>query len=348
MELGGLRRALRGGMLLAIVFVATGCASETPMPAPAPTPTYSSTYTAPEAMAIAPLTGMPVPVGALLTPSIAAKVDNHPDARPQVGLEHTDIVFEELVEGGMSRYVAVWQSNVPAEIGPVRSIRPMDPDIISPLGGIVAYSGGQSRFVAAMQAAPVVNVIHGSGTDDTFYRTDSKDSPHDVLVRAPLVIAQHLDLAPPPQQFAYSLDAASSTGAKDGAPIARIDLVIGGLATPSWGWDAASGKWLRFMTGGAPDTDSAGAQLGAANVIVLRVGVSYDGGIPKTELVGSGEAWIATSGGVVHATWSKGSMTDRIRLVDASGVTIRLAPGNTWVELVPLDGAVNFTAPPAA
>lgn len=76
-----------------------------------------------------------------------------------MGLQHTDIVFEELVEGGLTRYVAVWHSNVPAEIGPIRSIRPMDPDIISPLGGIVAYSGGQYRFVQLMRATPVHNAI---------------------------------------------------------------------------------------------------------------------------------------------------------------------------------------------
>ena len=81
-------------------------------------------------------------------------------------------MFEELVEGGLTRYVAVWQSDVPAEIGPIRSIRPMDPDIISPLGGIVAYSGGQDRFVRAMKATSVYNAIHGqSDTADLMYRT---------------------------------------------------------------------------------------------------------------------------------------------------------------------------------
>ena len=71
------------------------------------------------------------------------KIDNHEDARPQVGLNRTDLVFEELVEGGLTRYVAVWHSDVPDAVGPVRSIRPMDPDIVAPLGGIIAYSGGQ-------------------------------------------------------------------------------------------------------------------------------------------------------------------------------------------------------------
>ena len=136
-------------------------------------------------MSLAPLTGE-VAAAPITTPSLAAKVDNHPGARPQFGLERADIVVEELVEGGLTRYVAIWQSDVPDEIGPVRSIRPMDPDIISPFGGIVAYSGGQYRFVEAMEATGVYNAIHGqSDTEDTFYRTDLRDSPHDVIVRAP-------------------------------------------------------------------------------------------------------------------------------------------------------------------
>ena len=333
-------------LVVALAVALAGCA---PGPMPVPTPTYTSTYVAPAPESIAPLTGE-VTAAQITTPSIAAKVDNHPDARPQFGLERTDIVFEELVEGGLTRYVAIWQSDVPAEIGPVRSIRPMDPDIISPFGGIVAYSGGQYRFVKAMEATGVYNAIHGqSDTADTFYRTDLRDSPHDVIVLAPQVIAQHLDLVAPTQQFPYSLDVPSSTAATDGTPISAVNLVIGVAATPGWAWDPAGLHYLRFMTGGAPDTDFAGAQLTTVNLVVLRVIVTYDDDVPKTELIGGGEAWISTGGGTIHGSWSKGSPTDRIRIIDDNGVPVRLAPGNTWIELVPLDGSVDFVAPaPAA
>jgi hypothetical protein len=106
-----------------------------------PVPSYTSSYKAPDPTGLAPLRGTTVSAGSLANPSLAAKVDNHEEARPQYGLQFADIVFEELVEGGLTRYVAIWQSNIPVQIGPVRSIRPMDPDIISPFGGIVAYSG---------------------------------------------------------------------------------------------------------------------------------------------------------------------------------------------------------------
>jgi hypothetical protein len=332
-----------GAAVIAILgLLLSGCVDA---PMPVPTPTYTSNYVPPPPIVLTPLTGQVIAAGTVLGPSLAAKIDNHVDARPQVGLEHTDLVFEELVEGGLTRYVAVWQSDVPAEIGPIRSIRPMDPDIISPLGGIVAYSGGQFRFVQAMKDTGVYNAIHGqSDTEAVMYRTDTKKAPHNVLVRAPELIAQHTDLVAPGQQFAFAPDAAASTAAREGTPTATIALRFGAPSTPSWTLDPATGRYLRSQGGGA-DLDSAGAQLSAANVIVARVAIGNDGGVPRTELIGSGEAWVSSAGATVHATWSKGSRTDPIRLVDDTGTVVRLAPGNTWIELVPLSGDVQFSAP---
>ena len=341
-------RAGRVGVLTALgvsVLLIGGCAAEVlPLPTVPTEPPYVSTYEPPPAYDIAPLSGQAIEVGALTAPSLAAKVDNHPNARPQVGLESTDVVFEELVEGGLTRYVAVWHSTVPAVIGPVRSIRPMDPDIISPFGGIIAYSGGQDRFVQMMRAAPVYNAIHGQrDTDDTFFRGDNAPAPHNVLVKAPEVIAQHLNLAAPVQQFAFADSIAAATATKEGAPTAGIAMRFGSQSAPSWAWDAASERWLRFQTGGAPDTDSSGASLTSVNVVVLRVEVQVIQSIPTTQLIGSGEAWVSTGGATIRATWSKSSMTEPIRIVDENGVAVRLAPGNTWVELVPLAGSVDFS-----
>jgi hypothetical protein len=328
--------------VVAVALTLSGCVD---LPMPVPTPTYTSTYVAPPPISLTPLTGQVIAAGTVLGPSLAAKIDNHVDAWPQVGLEHTDLVFEELVEGGLTRYVAVWQSDVPAEIGPIRSIRPMDPDIVSPLGGIIAYSGGQSRFVQAMKATDVYNAIHGqSDTEDVMFRTNTKPAPHNVLVRAPELIAKHAELVAPPQLFAFAPDAAASTAMREGSPFATIALRFGAPSKPSWTVDPGSGRYLRSQAGVA-DLDSAGGQLSAANVIVLRVTIGNDGGVPKTQLIGSGEAWVSSNGSTVHATWSKGSRTDAIRLVDDTGTVVRLAPGNSWIELVPAAGDVQFTTP---
>lgn len=339
---GGRRRIGAAWALIAATGLLAGCTSVAPAPMPSPTPDYTSDYETPAPVVLAPLTGVAVDDPASLAhPSLAAKVDDHSAARPQVGLEATDLVFEELVEGGLTRYVAVWHSRIPAEIGPIRSIRPMDPDIISPLGGIVAYSGGQQRFVALMRDTNVYNAIHGMrDTDAVMYRTKTKSAPHNVLVKAPELIAMHTDLAPPAQQYSYAADVASSTAAHEGQPVAGINLTFGAPSHPSWTWDVASGRWLRAQNG-AVDYDSNGAQLSAVNVVVVRVPVSTGLGVPKTELIGGGEALVLSGGKLVHATWSKGDRLAPIRLVDDSGAVIRLAPGNSWFELVPVGGAAD-------
>jgi hypothetical protein len=331
-------------LLTAVALTATACVpvepavSTTPTSSPTATPTPTPT---PEPVFLAPLTGISIPEGSAANPSIAAKIDNHPAARPQVSLEIADIVFEELVEGGLTRYLAVWQSTVPAELGPVRSVRPMDPDIVSPFGGIIAYSGGQERFVALMQEAPVYNAIHGQAdTESTFFRTKEKTSPHNVLVKAQEVVAQHAELAAPAQQFGYATATVAASTAV-GTATSTLNLTFSQQSTRTWTWDAARGAFTRSQDG-AVDVDSAGSPYGASNVIVLRVPVTVSQDIPKTELIGTGEAWVSSGGATVHATWSKASATERIMLVDDAGAQILLTPGNSWVELVPNAGAVEF------
>jgi hypothetical protein len=298
--------------------------------APAPTPTPEA-----PAMAIQPLRGTQVPPETIAGPALAAKIDNHVAARPQVGLDHTDIVFEELVEGGLTRYVAVWFSDVPAEIGPVRSIRPMDPDIVSPFAGIIAYSGGQQRFVDMMQNTPVHNAIHGGSDDRFMYRTRSKAAPHNVIVKAQELRAAYADVAAPVQQFAFSQRPQSASAAAYGAAANGFDLFFSAKESRTWRWDAGSARFVRSQNGAA-DMDSAGGQLGATNVVVMSVSIDWAyGDIPKTVMVGTGPAWVATGGKVLQVTWTKASREAPIQLTNQYGTPVYLAPGNTWVELVP-------------
>lgn len=337
------RLAVTVGVLVAAL-VFSGCAAE-PTDAAAASATPSATMASaeptptpmPEAppMAVQPLRGTQVPAETITGPALAAKIDNHPAARPQVGLDHTDIVFEELVEGGLTRYVAVWFSDVPAEIGPVRSIRPMDPDIVSPFGGLIAYSGGQQRFVDMMLNTPVHNAIHG-GVDDRFmYRTRSKAAPHNVLVQAQDLRAAYADVPPPAQQFAYSQRPQTASAAAYGSVANGFDLFFSAKESRSWRWDAGSGRYLRSQNG-SPDMDSAGGQLAATNVVALSVGIDWAyGDIPKTVMVGSGPAWVSTGGKAIQVTWTKASADAPIALTNQYGTPVYLAPGNTWVELVP-------------
>jgi hypothetical protein len=341
-----MRRRLGVAAMLVAVALVAGCTAEMPTtPSASPSPDYESTYEAPDPTGIAPLAGTTIPAGSLAHAALSAKIDNHWDARPQYGLERTDIVFEELVEGGITRYVAVWHSDIPEMLGPIRSIRPMDPEIAGSLGGIIFYAGGQPHFVQMMRETSLYNAIHGQGDTAAYmYRSADRRAPHNVIVRAQEFLAAHSDLAAPPQQFAYALDTASSTAAKDGTPTGTLQLVFSNSSAPGWTWDAASGRYLRWQDG-APDLDANGVQLSAANVVTLRVPVTNGYGVPKTELLGTGEAWVTTGGGTVHGSWSKAGIADAITLRDDAGITIRLGAGNTWVELVPLEGSVSIAPP---
>lgn len=333
--------------MLVLVLVG-GCAAE-PMPAPSPSaspsaaPVYVDTYVEPEATTVAPLRGTTVAAGTVSGPALSAKVDNHPSARPQFGLEHTDIVYEELVEGGMTRYVAIWQSTVPDVIGPVRSIRPMDPDIISPYRGIVAYSGGQYQFVVRMQRTPVVNAIHGqSNTRDTFYRVKGRPGPHDVLVRATQVIEDFGPLDAPRQNWAYALTTDASTAAKEGTPASVVRYRFSSLMWGTWTYKPDTERYYRQQANRGPDLDTAGNQLTATNLVVLRVAVKNLSTVPTTILNTTGEAWVATGGRVIHGSFTKASQNAPLYLYDDKGFTIQLGAGNTWVELIPLTGSVTF------
>lgn len=341
-----LRGCAAAALALAIVVTSSSCTTTlTPVKAnSSPSPSVSAEPAPPKPQFdLAPLRGTSVAAGALAHASIAAKIDNHPDARPQVGLERTDVVFEELVEGGLTRYVAVWQSDIPDLLGPVRSIRPMDPEIISAFGGIVAYSGGQERFVNLMRQAPVYNAIHGQAdTASTFYRGTQARSPHNVIVKAKELLAQHTDLAAPAQQFNFASTIPLASAPTEGSPQRVISYRFSAEMAGSWTWDVGTSRYLREQ-GRGPDLDTNRAQLAATNVVVLRVPVTNGLGVPKTELIGSGEAWVSTGGSTMHGSWSKASATSPIRLLGDNGFTTRLAAGNTWIELVPLEGSVAFT-----
>lgn len=336
----GRRAAVRIVAAVVPVLLLAACTAETPRPSATAKPTatekaWVSTYTPPPATELAPLRGTNVAPGTLDHPSLAVKIDNHNAARPQIALERADIIFEELVEGGLTRYVGIWHSDIPPLIGPVRSIRPMDPDIITPFGGIVAYSGGQPRFVKAMEATPVVNAVFDYDRSGLFYRLNTKTSPHNVVVKARTLIGRYPKLAKPRQQFAYAANAASSSAVVDGKAIRTIQTRFSTARWPSWAWNAKANYYLRSQEG-APDRNNKGAQLKATNVVVMRVGIDRRyGDVPKTTMIGSGEAWVSTGGKSLRATWVKRYPSSPISLVDGNGVTIRLAAGNTWIELVP-------------
>lgn len=340
---GGPFASLAASMLVASGFVLTGCAAvpiDILIPTTAPRPAADSGT--PLAVAYAPLRGTPADGAALQHPSLAVKIDNHEDARPQIALNRSDIVFEELVEGGLTRYLVVWHSDIPDAVGPVRSIRPMDPDIASPFGGIIAYSGGQPYFVDLMKATPLVNLVFDEEDSGLFERADDRPGPHDVILDATEAVRRNEALPPPAVQFAYGTADPLVAPGLEALPTTLIELAFSEGRSPSWNWDPTVYAWLRSQEG-EPDMEASGDRVRATNVVTLRVAIAWPyEEVPLTVMVGTGEAWVSVAGRTAHGTWSKDAAGAPIVLTADDGSPLRLAPGNTWVELVPNEGSASF------
>ena len=309
---------------------------------------------------IAPLTGVAymseseIPDTNAL-PAVSCKVDNAPAGRPQFNLNKTDIVHVQMVEGGLTRLVATWHSQPVDKVGPVRSVRPMDADIAAAFGGIFCYSGGVDMFIALLQDTSLYLADENtqqSVKPNSFSRTPERFAPHNMVVDMGLLQSQHEDLAAPQSIFNY---AAFLDETKDYEPAsassgkATTDLTIEYPdATSYWKGDG-SGNLLRSQDG-EPHMDGVSEeQVNAKNVVVLEVQIDSSirdaryGVIPKTIMVGSGKVWVFIDGKHIEGTWSKATQTSPIELLDSTGAVIKLAPGNTWVELKPDTATLTIT-----
>ena len=275
-------------------------------------------------------------------PALAIKIENSRDARPQTGLEYADMVWEEVVEGGITRFVAVFNSQIPAQVLPVRSARPMDPEIVAPLGGILAYSGAQPQFIDMINASGVQSVIMDRG-DAGFTRDRSRRAPHNVLGDPQTFLAQaHGDRkSPPPAQFRFAEKVGKGTASSSGSAANHLNVVMSGIQRTVWDWDAPSGTYVR-SDGATPSVSTTGARLASRNVLVLGVQMHNTqwrdpagNPVPETNLNGTGNGFVASGGKYVPITWSKASTADLLVLKGADGKEVKLDPGNTWVELVP-------------
>lgn len=311
----------------------TSSAAPSPSPEPPPPP--------PPPPVFWPLTGVesgPVPA----RPALSVKIENSIAARPQTGLNSADMVWEQVVEGGITRFVAVYHSTLPPQIGPIRSVRPMDAPTAAPLGGLFAFSGGQRPFVDAVAGAGLQPISQDAGAAG-FFRLNTRYAPHNVYAdpAAFLVQADPAHQAAPPPQFLVAGPGQQPSAAVAGTPATALNLKLSGVSYPTWTWDPAGLAWLR-SEGSTPAVEADGARLRAANVVVLRVAVvntpftdPAGNPVPETQMVGSGEAVVATGGRTLPATWAKNSPGEPVTLTGADGQPVLLAPGNTWVELVP-------------
>lgn len=313
---------------------------------------------------LCPLTGVEAPSGVDVDrPALAVKIDNAPPARPQAGIEAADIVYEEISEGGLTRFLTVFHCGDADSVGPVRSARTVDPDILREYGtALFGYSGANSQVLGKIAGADfIADLKHGS-SGDAYSRASDRRAPYDLMTST-----QNLRSA----EAAADAQGAPQTGLTFNAAVLEAPAAPaaspaeGEVASPAppagnsvsfsysnsnvvrYNYDQANMRYLRFH-GDVAHNLSNGQQVGAVNVVVQKVSivpgtVRDASGSPTqdTTVVGSGEATVLRGGTAVTGTWNRPSLNDNTTFTDASGETIEFAPGNTFIHLVPRERPVT-------
>ncbi len=295
-----------------------------------------------------PLTGAPTPNGAEAPRRslLAVKVENTDAAYPLSGLDKADMVYEEVVEGGITRFVAIFHCRDANRVGPVRSARTTDPKILAPLQQqpLLGYSGGAPKVVKGLVDAGVVQLTEAN-TPDAFTRDGSRVAPHNLFASTASLwragAKQVDDPATPRAAFVFG-DAPEKT-----KKAGTIDITFSTLSSTGWTWEG--GRWTRLLSD-APMALESGAEVKADNVVVQVVKVSQDTIVdasgsysPLVEMTGTGKAWVFRDGRVIVGTWERDAEGDLTTFRAKDGEEIALSPGTTWVELVPADGSVTFS-----
>jgi hypothetical protein len=337
------------------VLVAAGCSS-VPVHAAPPATTSSSTTsttaaTAATPTAVCPLSGSPV-AGVPQRPALAVKITNYAAGRPQTGLNEADIVFEEPVEGGITRFVAVFQCHDAGLVGPIRSARNIDIGILGQFGApLLAHVGGIQPVIDDIDASPVINLDLGAhGTVDQ--HPSGRYAPYDTYASTSAMWGiKATDTIVPAPVFSYSDAAPSGPGV---GPVASVAIPFSSQATVVWRYDSQLHAFQRYY-GTTPDKLSTGAQQTAANVVVQFVQVTYgpwaensEGGLEVQANLydaASGPALIFRSGMEISGSWSRSSLSQATQFSTSTGQPIALQPGQTWVELVPSTVTVTGTPP---
>jgi hypothetical protein len=273
-------------------------------------------------------------------PALAVKIDNVSAALPQTGIEDADLVVEEMVEGSLTRLVAVFHQRMPSTVGPVRSIRTTDIDVLEALGRpLLAASGANGGVLDEVADAALVNV-NALVVGGAYFRSRNRSAPHNLYARtANLLAADQGRGGRPPQLFAYrQAPAGAGEGASDGVgSVAEgVDINFGSTQV-GFRWAATDRGWRRTQNG-RPHLTAAGGQLSPRNVVVLEVAYTpsvVDARSPEAQTVGTGRAWAFTDGRVVTGSWHRASSEDPFDLRDDGDQVIELTPGTTFMELAP-------------
>ncbi|PDH68914.1 MAG: hypothetical protein CNE88_04225 [Acidimicrobiales bacterium MED-G01] len=267
-------------------------------------------------------------------PVLIVKIDNHDRARPQSGVNSADVVFEEIVEGGLTRFAALFHSQQAEHVGPIRSVRTSDFDLLRNLNKpLFANSGGNEAVLELLQEVDYVDVSSNAAMD-VYERMGERPSPHNLFSDTKslrVVGTSRGDGGSPPKMFVRQ-------DAGDGLPasatrVTGVNLDYGSTFV-NYRWNEQEG-WIRTQNG-TIHVDTEGVAI-APDVIIVQV-VSYtrsraDGRSPEAVLLGEGRSLVLFEGSLIEGTWKRTQAEEVTRYFDRDGLPIAMPPGRVWIAL---------------
>lgn len=315
--------------------------TETPTPTPTETPTPEARW---------PLTGVPVDE-VEVRPVMAVKIENTPAARPLLGIEQADLVYEQIVEGGVTRFAALFHSRIPDEVGPVRSARLVDIDLLVPFTPLLVYSGARPDVTDALVRTDSMGLLPDTGRP-VFGRDPNRSRSHDLIAFGPKAyerVGDFSQVGPVSTVLQFSVEPPAGGDANG----TQVDIAMTPFATTSWLFDEAGGVYRRTQNG-RPFEVVGDEQIGAANVIVIETTIGTGGccdtaGNPftVTDLTGGGMAVVFRDGQRFDVRWEKEGVRDHLALVGTDGLPFPLAAGPSWFHLT-RSGSVTTPEPTAS
>lgn len=312
-----------------------------------PAPTIQVKAEPPKPTTVAsPLSGVQVAPELAQRPVTAIMVENSIDARPQSGLHEAGVVFEAIAEGGITRFMALYQDTQPAYVGPVRSLRPYYIDFAAPFQASIAHVGGSPEALAQIRGGGFrdIDQFFNAGA---YWRAGNRPAPHNVYTSF-----QRLDELNRAKGYTSSpfTPWVRKEDQKLAAPTAaKININISSaLYNSAYEYDGAQNAYLR-LEGGRPHIstasaeDATGHRLAPKVVIALEMPYSLNGKYSVYGVNGSGAMFVFQDGGVAQGTWSKADRASPFVFKDAAGNPLAINAGQTWVTLVRSASMVTFT-----
>jgi hypothetical protein len=327
--------------------------SPTPEPTPTPVPPLPPTPTPepPPARVPAPLTGEPVPARIASRHPIAVMIDDLGPARPQSGLHSADVVWHAPAEGGIPRYMAIFQTRLPTDLGPVRSARSYYVAWASEWKAIYAHSGGSPQALATLRAKGRGQYVYDANEfrwgGKYFHRIRSRPGPHNVYTDGKTLRSLGKKLKAKDKLlepvWVFKPDAPKGARPYGGTIVVRYPA-----NTVSYKYNRSTNTYRRSVSREGKQIDAAdGERVEPKNVVVMVVSFTPIGDKKhrlEADLVGSGRAWISTNGRTVKGTWKKTATTKPTRFFDADGEPIPLTIGQTFIQVVPRASFASFEA----